>query len=79
MEQHTLKYGKKVVSELVKLRVGQMDSELCSDHFPSRLFQPGGLKKKPAIWQDDDRPPLNYQSSDYMSSTNLKIIDIESL
>jgi hypothetical protein len=43
MEQHILNYGKKVVSELVKLGVGQMDSELCSDHFTSQLFQPGGL------------------------------------
>jgi hypothetical protein len=67
------------MSELVKFGVGQMDSELCSDHFPSRLFQPGGLKKNPAIWQDEARPPLNYQLSNYMSSTNVKIIDIESL
>ncbi len=47
----------------LKLGVLQIDSELCSDHFASRLCWPRGLSKDPTVWQDglDYTLIFNYQ------------------
>ncbi len=34
--------------------------ELCPDHFPGRLCQPGGICKDPTVWLDGARPPPKY-------------------
>ncbi len=44
--------------------------ELCSDHFPGRLCQPGGICKDPTVWLDVARPPPKYIFKDNMSLMN---------
>jgi len=53
----------RVISELVKFGIYQMDLELGSVHFPSRLCWPWGLNKDPTIWIDGARPPPYYKLS----------------
>ncbi len=46
-----------VMLGIVILNVVAPDSELCSDHLPSLLCQPGVLYKDPNVWLEGARPP----------------------
>ncbi len=58
------------MSDLEKLSSLSNLLELCSDHFPGQLCQPGDINKDPTVWLDGARPPPKYIKN--MSSTNSK-------
>ncbi len=63
----------KVISELIKFLSLSNPLELCSDCFPSRLCQRGGISKDPTVRLNGASEILNYIFINSMSSVHLKI------
>jgi hypothetical protein len=62
-----------LISKLIKFSSLSNVLQLCSDHFPIRLCQTGGIIMDTAVWLDEARPPPKYVYKSIMSVMKSKI------
>jgi hypothetical protein len=67
------------MSELVKFLRQSNPLELCSDQFPTRLSQPGGINKDPTVLLDGARPLSRYSFKINMRSISTDIGSTQTL